>query len=296
MARIENEPVAPVEAVDLTAAVDARAELPPEVLAQSLGEYLRGYWTRVRSGDSGVLPVVVGLVASPSSSRSSRPRTLPRPSNLVYLFSGEHHLHGPGDGRDLRAAARRDRPLHRLVMGLAAVVVWEWCSRPCPAARRAAQVPTARGGHGGRRSSSPCSSARASAPSRGAWWPGCKIPALVVTLGGSLLFGGVDLHHPRHRGPLLAHRRRFFNELAIYDIFKARFAPLVGWIAMVGGGGRGGGVALAARRRGGAARAGGPPGGAHGGPDRHDRRASGSRWSSICNINRAPSASSRGFP
>ncbi len=40
----------------------ARAELPPEIVAQSLGEYVRAWTLRVRSGDTGVLPVIVGLV------------------------------------------------------------------------------------------------------------------------------------------------------------------------------------------------------------------------------------------
>ena len=35
------------------------AELPPEVVAQSLGEYFRAYGGRIRAGESGVLPVVV---------------------------------------------------------------------------------------------------------------------------------------------------------------------------------------------------------------------------------------------
>ncbi len=45
--------------VDLTAAPEVAAvDVPPELLAQSLGQYLRAWWLRVRSGDSGVLPVV----------------------------------------------------------------------------------------------------------------------------------------------------------------------------------------------------------------------------------------------
>src|ERR1700736_6609076 len=55
---------APEEATDLTAApAAAEAEVPPELLAQTFGEYARGYWVRIRNGQSGVLPVVVGLVA-----------------------------------------------------------------------------------------------------------------------------------------------------------------------------------------------------------------------------------------
>jgi len=35
---------------------------PPEIFADTLSEYVRGWWRRVRSGDSGVVPVVIGLV------------------------------------------------------------------------------------------------------------------------------------------------------------------------------------------------------------------------------------------
>jgi D-xylose transport system permease protein len=60
--------VAKAEAPDLqhdpTAAVAAAtAELPPELVAQTFGQYARAYAARIRNGESGVLPVVVGLVA-----------------------------------------------------------------------------------------------------------------------------------------------------------------------------------------------------------------------------------------
>jgi len=49
---------------DPTAAVAAAtAELPPELVAQTLGQYARAYAARIRNGESGVLPVVLGLVA-----------------------------------------------------------------------------------------------------------------------------------------------------------------------------------------------------------------------------------------
>jgi D-xylose transport system permease protein len=54
---------APERQADPTAAPEAAAvEVPPAVVAQTLGEYLRAWWARIRSGDSGVLPVVLGLV------------------------------------------------------------------------------------------------------------------------------------------------------------------------------------------------------------------------------------------
>jgi D-xylose transport system permease protein len=60
--------VAGAEAPDLppdpTAAVEAAAvEIPPELVAQTFGQYARAYAARIRNGESGVLPVVAGLVA-----------------------------------------------------------------------------------------------------------------------------------------------------------------------------------------------------------------------------------------
>jgi D-xylose transport system permease protein len=54
----------PEESPDLTVAHEAaQAEVPPELVAQTFGEYARGWLARLRAGQSGVLPVVVGLVA-----------------------------------------------------------------------------------------------------------------------------------------------------------------------------------------------------------------------------------------
>jgi D-xylose transport system permease protein len=63
MAKVE-EPVEPAETDDVTAAAAARADLAvaPELVANSLGQYLRAWLARVRGGESGVLPVVGGLI------------------------------------------------------------------------------------------------------------------------------------------------------------------------------------------------------------------------------------------
>ena len=51
----------PAEADEI--ASEAAATAAPEVIADSLGEYIKIWWARVRSGDSGALPVLLGLVA-----------------------------------------------------------------------------------------------------------------------------------------------------------------------------------------------------------------------------------------
>jgi ribose/xylose/arabinose/galactoside ABC-type transport system permease subunit len=72
--------------VDLTAAPEvAAAEVPPELLARSLGQYVRAWLLRIRGGDSGVLPVVLAIVVVAVSFQVAN-STFLSPLNLVNLF------------------------------------------------------------------------------------------------------------------------------------------------------------------------------------------------------------------
>jgi D-xylose transport system permease protein len=44
-------------------APEALVALAPDVLADSLGDYLLAWWKRIRGGESGALPIIVGLIA-----------------------------------------------------------------------------------------------------------------------------------------------------------------------------------------------------------------------------------------
>src|SRR5690349_24676989 len=70
---------------DLTAAHEAAADVPPELVAQSLGQYLRASWARVRGGNSGVLPVVLAIVVVAVSFQIANPKFLSA-QNMVNLF------------------------------------------------------------------------------------------------------------------------------------------------------------------------------------------------------------------
>jgi D-xylose transport system permease protein len=62
---LEEPPLATEQAGDQTAAPETDVELAavaPEVLSDSLGEYLRAWGRRIRSGESGALPIIVGLI------------------------------------------------------------------------------------------------------------------------------------------------------------------------------------------------------------------------------------------
>src|ERR1700722_20344684 len=76
----------PAGTADLT--LDARvaaAGVPAALAAQSLGGYFRALLGRVRNGDSGVLPVVLGLVAVAIAFQVLNSKFLSA-QNLVNLF------------------------------------------------------------------------------------------------------------------------------------------------------------------------------------------------------------------
>jgi D-xylose transport system permease protein len=84
MARAESPPQQP----DPTAAADAGAlAVPPGIVARSLGEYLLGWAARVRGGDSGVLPVIAGMVLIIIIFEAISPNHIfLSPGNVVNLF------------------------------------------------------------------------------------------------------------------------------------------------------------------------------------------------------------------
>jgi D-xylose transport system permease protein len=62
---LEEPPLSTEQEEDATAAPESDVDLAavaPEVLANSLGEYLQAWRRRIRSGESGALPIVVGLI------------------------------------------------------------------------------------------------------------------------------------------------------------------------------------------------------------------------------------------
>ena len=79
---------APETLPDPTAATEAAAlELPPEIVAQSLGEWWRAWIVRLRAGESGVLPVILGLVLISVVFTAISPNQLfLSAGNLVNLF------------------------------------------------------------------------------------------------------------------------------------------------------------------------------------------------------------------
>ena len=65
----------------------AAADIPPALVAQSLGQYMRAWLLQIRSGNSGVLPVVLAIVIVAVVFEIITPEhAFLRPSNLVFIF------------------------------------------------------------------------------------------------------------------------------------------------------------------------------------------------------------------
>ena len=85
---LQEPPLSVEQDEDLTAAPESDIDLTaaaPEVLADSLPEYLRALGRRIRSGESGALPIIVGLIVIIIFFQIERSK-FDSPSNLVNLL------------------------------------------------------------------------------------------------------------------------------------------------------------------------------------------------------------------
>ena len=194
---------------DLTAAHEAAAaDVPPELVAQSLGQYLRAWWLRVRSGDSGVLPVVLAIVVVAVSFQIANPKFLSA-QNLVNLFE-QSTVYMVLAMAEIFALLLGEIDLSvGLVMALGSVVVaelvqptganWPWW---------AAIIVTLLA----------CSAVGAI---QGSLVARLRMPSFIVTLGGLLILEGVAIIVLG--GALVGiGNSRYTNEVVLYDIFWGR--------------------------------------------------------------------------
>ncbi|MGO9911379.1 MAG: sugar ABC transporter permease [Acidimicrobiales bacterium] len=206
-------------AVDPTAAHDvAAAEVPPEILAESLGEYLRGWWLRVRGGNSGVLPVVLAIVVVAVTFQIANSKFL-SPQNLVNLFE-QSTVYMLLAMAEIFALLLGEIDLSvGLVMGLGSVVVaelvqptradWPWWAAILVTLLACAAVGAIQGTLVAR----------------------LRMPSFIVTLGGLLILEGVAILVLG--GTLVSiGNTRFTNEHVLYEIFWGTFNPVVSWILL----------------------------------------------------------------
>jgi D-xylose transport system permease protein len=207
------------EAVDLTAAPeDAAAEIPAELLAQSLGQYLRASWRRLRGGDSGVLPVVLAIVVVAISFQIANSKFLSAP-NLVNLFE-QSSIYMLLAMAEIFALLLGEIDLSvGLVMGLSSVVVAELvqptgAGLPWWLAVIVALIACAAWG-----------------ALQGTLVARLRMPSFIVTLGGLLILEGIAII-VLGGGLTGIGNPQFSNEVVLYNIYWSQFAPVVSWILL----------------------------------------------------------------
>jgi len=203
-------------------AAKATAEVPPEILAQSFGEYVHAWWRRVRSGDSGVLPVVVAMVVvAVVFEIITLQHAFLRPSNLIYVFSlstvymvlamAEIVVLLIGE-IDLSVGA---------VALLGGVIAFKLVQNPSPGWPWWAAIIVALA----------CCGLMGAI--QGTLTARLRIPSFVVTLAGFLLFRGILVVVLGGADGAVGVSAGVKNQTVIYDLVQGVITPTAGWVILV---------------------------------------------------------------
>jgi len=228
----------PARTVDTAA---PQADVPPEVLAQSLGQYLRAWWLRVRSGNSGVLPVVLAMVVVAVIFQIVTPEhAFLRPSNLVYIFglSTVYMVLAMAETVVL-LLAEVDLSVGAVAL-FGGVIAFKLVQQPGPAWPWWAAVLAALACCG------------LIGALQGTLTARLKIPSFVVTLAGFLLFSGILIVVLGGADGFVNVSSSVPNQRVIYDMVQGLIAPVACWVALavvVGAAGTVLWLRAAARRR-----------------------------------------------
>jgi D-xylose transport system permease protein len=238
MARIDSDPLTgPVAAtsssdaaeanVDLTAAAGV-VEVPPELLAQSMGQYLRVWWQRVRGGESGVLPVLLGLVIVAVAFQIGNAHFL-TPQNLVNLFE-QSSIYILLAMAEIFVLLLGEIDLSTgLVMGLGSVVVAELV-QPSGAAS-CALCPHGLGFSTWTAIGVTLLICAGIGAIQGTLVARLKMPSFIVTLGGWLILEGVALI-VLNGLPVTLKNLTVPAQVQISNIFYGYFSPTISWILL----------------------------------------------------------------
>jgi D-xylose transport system permease protein len=197
----------------------AATEVPPELVATTLGQYLRAWWARVRAGDSGILPVLLALIVVFVTFQILSPKFLGA-QNLVNLLE-QSTIYMVLAMAEIFVLLLAEIDLSvGLVMALSAVVVAQLVQPGSPgfpwwlAILGAVGVSAAVGGI------------------QGTLVARLRMPSFIVTLGSLLILEGVGIIV---LGGSLAGtgNDNVPAEVKIHDIFWGQFSPVVGWILLV---------------------------------------------------------------
>ncbi len=197
------------------------ADVPPELLAQSLGQYARAWLLRIRSGNSGVLPVVLAIVLVAVVFEVITPEhAFLRPSNLVYIF-GLSTVYMVLAMAETLVLLLGEIDLSVGAVGMiGGVIAFKLVQQPGPdwpwwAATLAALV---------------CCGVIGAL--QGTLVARLRIPSFIVTLAGFLLFSGILVVVLGGADGTVSLNSSVANQRVIYDLVQGLIVPVVGWVAL----------------------------------------------------------------
>jgi D-xylose transport system permease protein len=219
----------PTGAADAAAVIDpvaapdaAAADVPPELLAKSLNQYVRAWWLQVLGGNSGVLPVIFAMVLVAIIFAIITPEhAFLRPSNLVYIFglSTVYMVLSMAETVVL-LLGEIDLSVGAVAM-IGGVIAFKLVQQPGSDWPWWAAILAALVGCG------------LIGALQGTLTALLKIPSFIVTLAGYLLFSGVLVVILGGADGTVSVDSSVPNQRVIYDLVQGLIAPIVGWIALV---------------------------------------------------------------
>ena len=199
----------------------AEADLPPQLVAQSLGGYMRASWLRIRGGNSGVLPVIMAIVIVAVVFEIITPQhAYLRPGNLVYIFglSTVYMILAIAETIVL-LLAEVDLSVGAVAL-IGGAIAFKLVQQPGPNWPWWAAILAALAICG------------AFGALQGALVSLLRIPSFVVTLGGFLLFSGILIIILGGADSTVSLNTDVPNQNFIYDMVQGLISPLISWIVL----------------------------------------------------------------
>jgi D-xylose transport system permease protein len=197
----------------------AGAAVAPEVLADSLGEYVRALGKRVRSGESGALPIILGLIVIIIFFQAEKSQ-FGSDTNLVNLFQ-QASIYILLGAAEIFALVLSEIDLSvGYVLGIGGFVIAELIASPVNA-------PWWVGILGGLGATAIIGFVQGSLITR------LHVPSFVVTLAGLLIWEGVMIELANKDKSAVGGVISVDPSSPVYHLVNSNMSPALGWIVLI---------------------------------------------------------------
>jgi D-xylose transport system permease protein len=218
---LQEPPLSTEQEEDQTAAPETAAEvaLAPEVLANSFSEYVKAWWIRVKAGESGTLPIIVGLLVIIIFFQAERSQ-FDSAQNLVNLFQQSSIYIMLGAAQVFALILSEIDLSVGWVLGVGGFVIAELIASPV-------SLPWWLGVIGGLGACAIIGFLQGSIITR------LHVPSFVVTLAGLLIWEGVVIVLANADSAAVGGVISVSPTSPVYHLVNTYMSPTLGWIVLV---------------------------------------------------------------